>query len=516
MLRFTAASERALAHASGWRNQAGCDEISAESLLLGLLAESECRAASLLLDAGVDAASVRERWPSLDRDEHHPVSAGDWKPFSREVASSLELAVERLVMLPQPIELATEHLLLGLTAADHEVALWLQQQGLDPERIEAEICHREGIDNPPQEDDLWDATHHPTNAAAEVDAIAALRAMDAAANRAREGLRVVEDYIRFVLDDRHLTHLCKQLRHDLTSALARIPFDKRLAARETQYDVGTGLTTSREQRRDDASEVLRASFARAQESLRSLEEFAKLSDAALAALFKQLRYRVYTLQRAIEIAAGAIERLSAARLYVLIDGRASAEELERLVRSLGNADIIQLRDKRLHDRELLDRARLLRAMTRQTGTLFIMNDRPDLAALAQADGVHVGQEEVSVKDARSIVGPERLVGVSTHSIEQARQAVLDGANYIGVGPTFASGTKAFDRFPGLELLWQVAAEIRLPAFAIGGIHGGNVSEVFATGFSRIAVSGAILAADDPAAALEELHERLLRSSSMKP
>ena len=102
-------------------------------------------------------------------------------------------------------------------------------------------------------------------------------------------------------------------------------------------------------------------------------------------------------------------------------------------------------------------------------TLFIINDRPDLAALARADGVHVGQEELSVKDARSIVGPETLVGVSTHSIEQARQAVLDGANYIGVGPTFPSGTKQFEQFPGVELLRAVAAEIRLPAFAIGGI-----------------------------------------------
>ena len=102
---------------------------------------------------------------------------------------------------------------------------------------------------------------------------------------------------------------------------------------------------------------------------------------------------------------------------------------------------------------MLDRARLLaRTDGRNRETLFIVNDRPDLAALARADGVHVGQEELSVKDARSIVGPEMLVGVSTHSIEQARQAVLDGANYIGVGPTFPSGTKQFEQFPGVELL----------------------------------------------------------------
>ena len=145
--------------------------------------------------------------------------------------------------------------------------------------------------------------------------------------------------------------------------------------------------------------------------------------------------------------------------------------------------IIQLRDKRLDDRELLARGRLLAALIGEAPpparTLWIMNDRPDLAALAGSGGVHLGQEDVAVKDARRIVRPDRLVGVSTHSLEQARQAVLDGADYIGVGPTFPSETKQFDRLPGLELLRAVAAEIRLPAFAIGGISPQNLPQVLA-------------------------------------
>ena len=143
-------------------------------------------------------------------------------------------------------------------------------------------------------------------------------------------------------------------------------------------------------------------------------------------------------------------------------------------------------------------------MTQGTKTLFIMNDRPDVAALAQADGVHLGQCEISVKDARSIVGPKVLVGVSTHSIEQARRAVLDGANYLGVGPTFPSATKQFSHYPGVELLRAVAAEIRLPAFAIGGISRDNLGEVLAAGFTRIAVSSAVVAAADPARAAQEM------------
>jgi thiamine-phosphate pyrophosphorylase len=139
---------------------------------------------------------------------------------------------------------------------------------------------------------------------------------------------------------------------------------------------------------------------------------------------------------------------------------------------------------------------------------LVVNDRPDIAVLADADGVHVGQDDLSVKDARRIVGPRRLVGRSTHSLDQARQAVLDGADYIGVGPTFPSSTKSFAEFTGVELLRAVAAEIRLPAFAIGGISADNLWQVLETGVGRIAVCGAIASAGDPSAAARELLRRL--------
>ncbi len=301
------------------------------------------------------------------------------------------------------------------------------------------------------------------------DPIALLRILDAAANRAREGLRVIEDWVRFALDDAHLTGHLKQIRHDLATALACIPWEQRLAARETQADVGTGITTPSEYSREKLSDVLTANFLRLQESLRSLEEFGKILNPTVGCMIEQLRYRTYTVQRVLDSTRIGLERLATARLYVLLDGQSSFEQFERMAQRLIEAgvDVLQLRDKRLADRELIDRARRLRRLTRDTSTLLVINDRPDLAALTQADGFHVGQEELSVKDARSIVGLDMLIGVSTHSIEQARQAVLDGANYIGVGPTFPSGTKQFDHFPGVELLRAVAAEIRLPMAPVG-------------------------------------------------
>src|SRR5439155_23319109 len=107
---------------------------------------------------------------------------------------------------------------------------------------------------------------------------------------------------------------------------------------------------------------------------------------------------------------------------------------------------------------------------RKANVLFIMNDRPDLARLAEADGVHLGQEELPVKDARRIVGPDALIGVSTHTLGQLRQAVLDGASYIGVGTVFVSATKHFTVHSGLEFIRLATAEISLPAFIIGGVN----------------------------------------------
>jgi thiamine-phosphate pyrophosphorylase len=518
---YTAAAERALIYASRWSARADCDELEAASLVLGLLAEPECRAATILARHGIDLAAVRHQWPKLSPSEGRPAPKTVRRLLlSREVDVSLQLARQRLIALLRPLELATEHLLLGLAAADHEVAVWLRHRGLDPDHLEAEIYELYGYHPVPV---CLDEPHEqemaaPSQAAplAELPAVAepvrcdeptaAIRILDAAANRAREGLRVIEDYVRFVLDDQNLTGLCKQLRHALTAALGHIPAEHRLASRETQADVGTPLSTDAETSRANPGEVLAANFARLQESLRSLEEFGKIASLKAAAAFKQLRYETYTLQRAVEITRTSLERLADARLYVLIDGRESIEQFERLVRDLiaAGVGILQLRDKSLSDRELLDRAKLLHQLTQGTGTLFVMNDRPDLAALARADGVHLGQEELCVKDARSIVGPHMLIGVSTHNIEQARQAVLDGANYIGVGPTFPSDTKRFTSFPGIDFLRQVATEIRLPAFAIGGIGPQNIDQVLAAGLTRIAVSGAVTLAANPAEMAGEL------------
>lgn len=541
-IRFTAAAGRALQHAATWFRSEDRGELEAEALLIGLLSETECRAAALLQKLAVDLAAIQRRWPGLMQIVTLPGSYEHPKPFSPEVKSSLMAAARRLAFLPQPLELATEHILLGLASSDHEVSVWLRQQGLDPDILETEIYQRYGCLPPERDKVIWGES--PTKSsqsedgrdnigsAADAEKIshtALLRVWDAAVNRAREALRVVEDYVRLVLDDRYLTALSKQLRHDLTAATAGVCREERLAARETLADVGTTLTLGEESARQDEADILAANFARLQESLRSLEEYAKLLAEEAAEQLKQLRYRAYSLERAVEMTRRGRQRLAGVNLCVLLDGRSSAEEFQQLARSLVAASVpmVQLRDKRLNDRDLLSRARMLRTMIDECAgappeakpsfsgkptllgndkrtVLFILNDRPDIAFLAGADGVHLGQEDLSVKAARTILGPNALIGVSTHSLEQARQAVLDGADYIGVGPVFTSQTKQFTEYPGVSLLQEVAAEISLPAFAIGGIDVGNLLEVLAAGFKRVAVAAAIVSASDPASATKEI------------
>jgi thiamine-phosphate pyrophosphorylase len=332
------------------------------------------------------------------------------------------------------------------------------------------------------------------------------RIVDAALNRAGEGLRVVEDYVRFVVDDPFLTGQLKQLRHDLATAAALLNVTDRHATRETLKDIGTDISTRSEMQRGSPWDVCAASLKRSEQSLRSLEEYGKLVHADFAGQCESLRYRLYTLEKAIDIGRTSRERLTDVTLCVLLDGCDSVATFENTVTLLVEAGVgmIQLRDKHLEDRDLVERGRVLRRLTCGTTTLAIINDRADIAAAVQADGVHLGQEDLNVKDARAIVGTRALIGVSTHNIEQARTAVLDGANYLGAGPTFPSQTKAFDDFAGLDFLREIAAEIRLPTFAIGGINTQNLSEVLAAGVERVAVGNAVTFATDPGSAAQEL------------
>ncbi len=356
----------------------------------------------------------------------------------------------------------------------------------------------------PQPPTLHDVSRTPEMAAV-------YRVTDANANRAAEGLRVVEEYLRFRCEDAFLCQTCKQLRHDLAATVSQLSRSDRLTCRSTLSDVGAEGQTDSEYDRQTLYDLANANLHRAAQALRVLEEFAKLVSQPVAKAFEALRYRTYTLEKVISHQKRAEHSLAQARLYVLADlTLGTGAEFEQLIARLlsSGVDILQLRDKSRSDRELIAAARSMRRLTADTSKMFFVNDRPDIAQLVAADGVHVGQDEITVADVRSLVGPNMLIGVSTHDLDQAQQAVLAGADYLGVGPVFPSATKDFPNLAGIGFVEDVSRQIGLPAFAIGGIHQNNVQEVLATGATRIAVSAAVWAAEDPARAARQLRHKM--------
>lgn len=198
------------------------------------------------------------------------------------------------------------------------------------------------------------------------------------------------------------------------------------------------------------------------------------------------------------------DRLAAARLYLICDARPGGRELADVLRPAlgGGVDVFQLRDKALGDEGVLPVAAVARELCAAAGALFFVNDRPDLALAAGADGVHVGQDDAAVADARAVVGPERLVGLSTHTPAQVDGAA--GADLIGVGPVHATPTKLGRPGVGHELVRHAAAHARVPFFAIGGIDEATLPGVLAAGARRVAVVRAIAEAADPRAAARSL------------
>lgn len=203
-------------------------------------------------------------------------------------------------------------------------------------------------------------------------------------------------------------------------------------------------------------------------------------------------------------------RLRAVRLCVLVGHpRSRFTPLEAARAAIeGGADMIQLREKSMADRELLRLAQQIRQITRQRHRLFIVNDRPDIARLVDADGVHVGQDDLPIAAAREIVGEGKIVGASTHCIAQARQAQVEGAEYIGVGPVFPTDTKGYTQGVGLAYVERVAREIDIPFLAIGSIRLDRLDAVIEAGARAVAVCAAVVCADDPVAAARRFKERL--------
>ena len=506
---FTASALRALRRAEARAKARSSDSVELVDLAAALADETESRAAAMLVEFGLNPEQVLETLgfaieaPEYSEQDH----ATETVPMAIVTRAALSDASTRAKALDRTQSVGTEHLLVSLLAAEGTIAIQLAAAGLAVESLLRSFEESEAAESGP----IPLASEIPQLELVDpAQAVDLSRILDASANRAREGLRVVEDYVRFALDDPFLSRRIKEVRHRLGEAIRGLDQEMLMASRDTRGDVGTHIMTDTEQTRENPRAVLMANFARTGEALRSLEEYSKLVNVWLSGRFEVIRYDVYTLEKLTLTALAARKGLADVNLMVLVGGLPTLGDLTWIVGEVlaGGAGAIQLREKNLPDRELLRRAREVRILTAKANARFIMNDRPDLARLAGADAVHLGQEDVTIRDARRVIGPNTLVGVSTHERVQLEKAVLDGAGYLGVGPVFETPTKDFEDLAGLRYVRLAAETSRLPWFAIGGITERNLDEVLEAGATRVAVSSSIVRAEFPSRAARAFRDRL--------
>lgn len=336
-----------------------------------------------------------------------------------------------------------------------------------------------------------------------------LRIMDASINRAAEGLRFLEDTARFLLNDEPLTRQLKTLRHDIIPT--DWPLQKQLVqSRDAAGDVGAELDVAGSKNKKTLHSAVAANSRRVQEALRTLEELSKIHSDILPGSFEkyqQARFQTYTIEKLLVARLLRQDKAKLIRgLYAVIDtdslqGRTHLDVAAQVIR--GGAKIIQLRDKNTGKKALLDIAQSLKKFCAEKGALFIMNDNLDIALAVNADGLHIGQEDLPVTAARKLAPLDMLIGVSVFNEAQAEQAVADGADYLGVGAIFPTVSKDTVVL-GLETLKTIKQTVAVPVVAIGGININNVAAVKNTGADSFAVIGALLSADSPEKAAQAI------------
>ena len=333
------------------------------------------------------------------------------------------------------------------------------------------------------------------------------RIIDANLNRAAEATRILEEIARFLLDDKGLSEKLKNIRHKINNVQENC-YGEYLQARDTENDVGVDVKNLSE--RINIENIFKANIKRLQQALRTLAEYS-VTNKDEVVLFEKLRYESYTLEKImwdkLKEKYNQI-KLSDKKLYLVTNSDEFDSEdkfLDAIASALeGGVDILQLREKTMPANKILELGKKIKQLCLQYDVTFIVNDRIDIALILEADGVHLGQDDLDVKSAREILGVNAIVGVSTHAPEQALKATLDGADYIGVGPVFATPTKQ-GRIPvGLEYVKWVSENIQIPTFAIGGIDAENCQQVFEAGITRIAVVRAIINAPSPQKAAEKI------------
>jgi len=341
---------------------------------------------------------------------------------------------------------------------------------------------------------------------------AVYRIIDANFNRAREAIRVVEEFCRFALNSTKLMERAKQLRHELSAAINQLDTGLLISSRDTLGDVGVGRTVDKQLARGDLRDCFTAGCKRLTEALRALSEVIRIQNPHVAEILEKLRYDAYTLEKDIVLLSDTSEKFKRVGLYVIITSNLPVEVISLTNKcAAGGADCIQLRAKAIADNKLFALAVEFVEICRDAGVVSIINDRADVAVAAGADGVHLGQSDLPIEQARKLQLAPLIVGKSTHSLEQLRFACDELPTYVALGPVFATPTKPDAKAVGLDYVRTAAgilADTGIGNVAIGGITLDNVEQVLRAGAASIAVCSAVMKNSDPTAACRALKEKI--------
>jgi len=319
--------------------------------------------------------------------------------------------------------------------------------------------------------------------------------IDANLDRAREGLRVLEDWARFALGRKDLVKSFKNFRQILGKHHLNVYKD----SRNFVNDKCAGLSHPEQLKRNNTSSIISSNAARVQEALRVIEEFSRDHNQNLCKLSSEIRYEIYNLEIVLLKAQSnnSLRKILRANdlYFIAIDDEDLFKKIKNILE--GGVKIIQLRLKKGKDTDNLKFARKVRELCNHFGALFLINDRVDLALACKADGVHLGQDDMDIKSARNILGFSKIIGISANNESDIKKAIKDGCDYLGIGPVFTTTTKK-EKVPlGIDTLKLLTKDITIPWFAIGGIKQENISLLRANNIRKVAMISDLINSKNP-------------------
>ncbi|MCM8818497.1 MAG: thiamine phosphate synthase [Candidatus Omnitrophica bacterium] len=335
-----------------------------------------------------------------------------------------------------------------------------------------------------------------------------LRIIDANFNRAREGLRVIEDSFRFIYQDKNILNEIRRIRHNFSrKMLLFFPSNKLKSARFANEDKGKMLN-----RKDKlkVNELIETNFFRIEEALRVLEEYSKVLNPKIFEFFHNTRFNIYDVEKKVMSFLNR-KKIKVPSVYVILNLKEEYKNFfkfaEKVIR--GKPDIIQLRYKGDNTKFFIKCAKELKKIISDE-IIYIINDRIDIGTICESDGIHIGQNDINIEDARKLL-PDKIIGVSASNLREVKKLKNKDIDYIAIGAIFKSSTKVGKKVTGTDILRKVRKLISIPIIGIGGINIENCNKVIEEGADGIAVISAVENSDNPEEVVKRLREEVYKA-----